>query len=81
MGIISEKIEGKIIEVEIQSSNLKSAKYDTESKTLTVVFKSGATYEYNDVPWEIFTKLRMSKSQGQFFSSSIARSYTYKKLK
>lgn len=80
MAIISEKIEGKIIEVLIESSNLKSAKYDTESKDLIVNFNSGGIYLYSNVPWEIFTKFRMSKSQGKYFNESISKSYTYKKL-
>jgi hypothetical protein len=81
MSIISEKIEGKMINVDIESSNLTSASYDTEASTLTVTFKSGGIYEYEKVPWDVFTKLRMSESQGKFFSNNIAKSYSYKKLK
>lgn len=81
MGILSEKIEGKMINVDIQSSNLASASYDTESSVLTVTFVSGGIYEYEKVPWEVFTKFRMSDSQGKFFNNNIARVYSYKKLK
>lgn len=80
MAIISEKIEGKIIDVQIQSSNLKSAKYDTESKELTITFNNGSIYIYSDIPWEIFTKMRLSDSQGKFFSVNIAKKYKYKKV-
>lgn len=81
MGIISEKIEGKIISVEIKSTNLKSATYDTESQDLTVTFNNGSIYVYNKVPWEVFTKFRLSESQGKFFNTNIARSYKYTKSK
>lgn len=81
MSIISEKIEGKMINVDIESSNLTSASYDTEASTLTVTFKTGNIYEYEKVPWDVFTKLRMSDSQGKFFSNNIAKAYTYRKLK
>jgi hypothetical protein len=81
MGIITEKIEGKMIEVEIKSTNLKNAKYDTELKSLVVEFNNGAIYEYENVPWEIFTKFRMAESQGSFFSKNISRTYKYKKVK
>ncbi len=81
MGIISEKIEGKIIEVTINSSNLKMATYDTESNDLTITFNNGAIYEYNKVPWEVFTKFRLTESQGKFFNSNIGKSYNFKKLK
>ena len=80
MAITSEKINGKDILVEIESSNLKSASYNTEDETLKITFKSGVVYEYYKVPWEKFTKLRMAESQGRFFNLNIGRSYEYKKL-
>ena len=80
MAITSEKINGKEILVEIESSNLKSASYNTEDETLKVTFKSGPVYEYYKVPWDKFTKLRMAESQGRFFNLNIGRSYEYKKL-
>ncbi len=80
MAILSEKIEGFMIEVIIESSNLKSASYNTESNDLSVTFNSGAIYEYNNVPWEMFTKFRMAKSQGKYFNENISRSYKYTKV-
>jgi lysyl-tRNA synthetase class 2 len=80
MSIISEKIEGKVISVEINSSNLKSAVYNTEDKKLTITFKNGSLYEYNEVPWDVFAALRVAKSQGSFFSKNISRKYDYKKI-
>jgi hypothetical protein len=81
MGITSEKINGLLIEVSITSSNLKSATYNTEEKTLVVEFNNGAIYQYNEVPWEIFTKFRMAESQGKFFNTSISKTYKYQKVK
>jgi hypothetical protein len=80
MAIISEQISGTTISVVINSSNLKSATYQTEAKTLAVTFKNGSIYEYYDVPWEIFTKLRMSDSQGKFLNAYINKVYKYKKV-
>jgi len=80
MGITSEKIEGKIIEVQISSSNLKSAKYNTEEKNLLVEFNNGSIYEYEEVPWETFVKLRMAESQGKYFNSNISKTYKYKRV-
>lgn len=80
MGIISEKIEGKKISVVLESSNLKSAEYHTDAKSLLVEFKAGIKYEYADVPWDVFTKFRMAESQGSFFNKNIARTYEYKKI-
>ena len=50
MAVKSEKIEGKQIINEIESSNLIKTVYDTGEKTLTVTFKNGAQYLYEDVP-------------------------------
>jgi hypothetical protein len=79
MGILTEKIEGKVIFIEIKSSNLKSASYDTESETLQVTFNNGSIYEYNKVPWTMFTKFRMAESQGKFFNENIKK-YSYTKI-
>jgi hypothetical protein len=80
MGILSEKIEGKTISVSIQSSNLKLATYDTESKLLEIQFNNGGIYQYENVPWEVFTKFRMAESQGKFFNQHIGKVYKYKKI-
>lgn len=80
MGIIREIIEGTKIINEIKSSNIKRAEYDTESKKLVVEFNNGLKYEYDDVPHQIYTKFRMSESQGKFFTTDISKKYKYKKV-
>lgn len=81
MAIVSEKIDGKFIMVEIKSSNLKAAQYNTETEDLTVTFNNGAIYEYNKVPWAKFTKFRLAESHGKHFNENIAKGHTYKKVK
>ena len=81
MGIISEKIEGKMIEIIISSSNLKGAKFNTENDSLLMEFNNGSIYEYESVPWNVFTKFRMSESHGKFFNANISKNYKYKKIK
>lgn len=80
MGIISEKIDGTIINVVVKSSNIQAATYDTESKTLTVTFNTNMIYDYYDVPWEIFTKFRTASSQGKYFNTNIKPNYKFKKV-
>jgi len=80
MAIISEQIIGKLIHVDIKSTNIKSATYNTETSLLTIVFNNGSIYEYADVPWELFTKFRMSDSQGAFLNANIKTKYTFKKV-
>lgn len=79
MGIISEKIDGKVITVVVQSSNLKEASYHTETEDLTVIFNNGSIYVYNKVPWSKFTKFRLSESQGKYFNENIAKAHNYTK--
>jgi hypothetical protein len=80
MAITSEKIEGKKILVEIKSSNIKSAEYDTDAESLVVTFNNGTIYGYQKVPWVIFTKFRLSESQGAYLNSTIKKNYEYQKI-
>ena len=80
MGITREEIKGTKIINEIKSSNIKRTEYDTETKKLMVEFNNGLKYEYDEVPHQIYTKFRMSESQGKFFVTSISKTFKYKKL-
>jgi len=80
MAIISERINGTIIEVDIQSSNIKNAIYDTTNKLLRITFNNDLLYEYHDVEWETFAKLRLAESQGKFFSQNIIGKYKYNRI-
>ena len=50
MAIKSEKISGKLILNEYDSTNLKSSEYNTETQELVVKFKKGGKYSYTKVP-------------------------------
>jgi hypothetical protein len=80
MAILNEQIVGTRIINEVQSSNLVRSEYDTVTKKMIVEFKNGLKYEYEEVPHTIYTRFRLSESQGKFFSSSIAKNYKYKKI-
>lgn len=80
MGIKSEKIDGKLIINEYDSSNLKGSQYNTETNELIMEFKYGGKYAYSKVPMTEFTKMRMAESQGSYFSKNISKNYTFKKL-
>jgi len=80
MSVIRETIEGSKIINEIKSSNLKKTEYDVETKMMVVEFNNGSKYQYEDVPHQIYTRFRMSESQGKFFSSDISKKYKFKKL-
>jgi hypothetical protein len=80
MAILKEEIQGTKIINEIKSSNIKKTEYDTETKKLIVEFNNGFKYEYEDVPHQVYTKFRMSESQGKFFTTDISKTFKYKKL-
>jgi hypothetical protein len=80
MAIVKEEINGTKIKNEIKSSNIKSTEYDTETKDLVVEFNNGLKYKYDGVPHQVYTRLRLSESQGKFFTTDIAKKYPYKKL-
>jgi hypothetical protein len=80
MAIKKETINGTKIICEVESSNINSAEFDTATSKLVIGFKNNAQYEYEDVPIQIFTRFRMSESQGSFFSKEISKKYKYKRL-
>ena len=80
MSVKKEKINGKMITVSIASTSLKAASYDTLKENLRVTFTTGKSYEYQNVPSTTFTKFRLAKSQGKFFSSDISKKYKFVKL-
>ena len=80
MAIKRTTIDGTKITCEIDSSNMKTTIYDSESNSLVVEFKNGIKYEYEKVPHNIYSQFRLSESQGKFFNSNISKTYKYKKL-
>ena len=58
---------------EIESSNIKDAAYDVETKTLVVTFNSGASYSYEDVEPDSVCRLLFSDSAGNAFPDSIKK--------
>ncbi len=64
----------------VDSSNIKSIGYDSNSKTLEVEFQNGAIYQYEDVPENIYTELMNADSYGNTFVSQIRDKYFYKRI-
>ena len=83
--IIIEEMEvhlhPSIMRDSVDSSNIKSIGYDSESSTLEIEFSHGSTYQYCNVPEEIYLMLLKSASKGKFFHDSIKRGgYSYKRI-
>ena len=63
---------------QIKSSNISSVGYDRETLKLEVEFLSGAVYEYEDVPLEVYHNLMDAPSVGAYFSKYIKNNFKYR---
>jgi len=66
--------------IPVTSSNVASVGYDENSATLEIEFKNGATYQYFDVPENVFTELRDTDSVGGYLAARIKGTYRYSKV-
>jgi hypothetical protein len=57
------------------SSNIARLKYDPDTAVLSIEFRSGKTYKYADVPYDIFNAFISAPSAGKFFNSTIKGVY------
>lgn len=64
----------------VESSNLASVGYDSDSMTLEVEFNSGSVYQYFDVPEFVYEDLMGSASKGSYFHHNVRNSYSYSQL-
>ena len=64
----------------VTSSNVASIGYDEDSSTLEIEFNNGATYQYFDVPVNVFTELRDADSVGGYLAARIKGTYRYSKV-
>lgn len=64
----------------VSSSNVESVGYDEESQTLEIEFKNGSTYQYFDVPLNIYTGLIHADSVGGYLAEIIKGSYRYSRV-
>lgn len=60
-----------------ESSNIARFAYDEESSVLRVEFTSGGTYDYFDVPQQVFEGMKSASSKGQYLAQQIKGNYRY----
>lgn len=60
---------------EVESSAISDIYYDPKSLELTVNFRQGHTYTYQDVPQGVVTEFLAAPSQGKFFNNVIKQLY------
>ena len=59
------------------STVIRSFDYDAMKRELAIVFQSGRRYVYLEVPEEMFRKMRMSFSKGDFFNAHIREQFRF----
>lgn len=57
------------------STAISGAQYDTETKTLSVTFVNGSTYDLHEVPEEVVADFESAPSPGKFWWSDLKDRY------
>ena len=65
----------------VDSSMILSVGYDAATKTMRVLFVSGKTYGYREVPAEVYQGLMDSGSKGSYMKSSMIDTYPTSQVK
>ena len=63
----------------VESSNVAQIGHDTSSRTLRILFHSGGTYQYFNVPNDVFDNFLRADSKGKYFHENIKDIYEYSK--
>ena len=61
----------------VESSMIQAFGYDEDNKALLVIFNSGKTYQYSDVPQETYEELLEADSKGSYMRSFIIDCYPH----
>ena len=59
----------------LSSSALAEAGYDTDTMILTITFNNGRSYDYHDVPEEVYDELVSDPSPGRYLNERIRGVY------
>lgn len=62
------------------SSVIRKYFYNPELQILTIVYVSGAVYDYLDVPQEVFDDFRAAFSKGTYLNKHIKPIFKYEKV-
>lgn len=66
--------------VQVESSNIESIGYDSDSETLEIEFISSGLYQYYDVPEYVYGELMSADSHGIYFNANIKGTYRYSRV-
>jgi hypothetical protein len=66
--------------MKVTSSNISDISYDEKSRTMSITFHDGATYNYFDVPIGVYDRLLTAGSKGSYFAQYIKGRFTSTKV-
>jgi hypothetical protein len=70
----------KPAKVGLESICVESLDYDLPTETLTIVFRARGTYEYTQVPLDVYVDLAGAESQGRYFNLYIREKYNTRRV-
>ncbi|MCX6844326.1 MAG: KTSC domain-containing protein [candidate division WOR-3 bacterium] len=62
----------------VQTGAVGSVAYDEGRRTLLVTLDGGTTFEYTDVPREVYVGIMAAPERGAYFSANIRNRYPYR---
>jgi len=66
--------------VKVKSTNISAVGYDTQPRTLRVLFLEGSMYDFTEVPASLHNQLMTTDSKGSFFQEQIKGQYSFTKV-
>ena len=79
MSIAPETVEANLAEYTKTVTSANIVDYTFKAKVLEIIFSDGSTYEYFDVPHNLYNKLLNSDIPGRFFRRNIFDAFVYRK--
>jgi hypothetical protein len=61
----------------VKSSMIRFLSYDARERALQIIFTSGKTYIYLDVPRKVYDAFLKADSKGEFFNEEIRDQYSF----
>lgn len=66
--------------MKVLSSNISDVAYDEKTRTMSITFRDGSTYNYFDVPLGVYDRLITAPSKGSYFAQNIKGRFTSTKI-
>lgn len=64
----------------VESSDIVEVGYDSDVKILEVMFYGGRTYQYANIPENVYSELISAESIGGYFNTHIRDQYPHAKI-